>query len=216
LTDTRSGGGTGAYAVYNDGLDVTVSTDGASPSTTAPSTTGGSSATVVQVASTVFVTAPGSTSAQVVYTTQSASPSGPNKGAIAAGVIVAVVVVCAVVGGIMLWMRQRRRRELEEEHRRKEAEKPQPHGNSTTSLTDARLEPSVMFQRRQSDGSIADNQDYSRRILKVCYSPVFHAYVPNSSRSQTLTVETHESSKPPSASIALSTSLPIDLATSSS
>jgi cell wall integrity and stress response component len=25
----------------------------------------------------------------------------------------------------------------------------------------------VMMQRRMSDGSIADNQDYSRRILKV-------------------------------------------------
>jgi hypothetical protein len=25
-----------------------------------------------------------------------------------------------------------------------------------------------MTQRRMSDGSIADNQDYSRRILKVC------------------------------------------------
>ena len=38
---------------------------------------------------------------------------------------------------------------------------------SSTSVTDSRLEPSVMFQRRMSDGSIADNQDYSRRILKV-------------------------------------------------
>ena len=33
--------------------------------------------------------------------------------------------------------------------------------------TDLRLDP-VMLQRRMSDGSIADNQDYSRRILKVC------------------------------------------------
>jgi len=38
------------------------------------------------------------------------------------------------------------------------AKKPSP---------DQRLDPVLLQQRRLSDGSIADNQDYSRRILKV-------------------------------------------------
>jgi cell wall integrity and stress response component len=37
----------------------------------------------------------------------------------------------------------------------------------SSNLHDTRLDP-AMVQRRMSDGSIADNQDYSRRILKVC------------------------------------------------
>jgi hypothetical protein len=41
-------------------------------------------------------------------------------------------------------------------------------GDST--FSDMRLDPAVMAQRRMSDGSIADNQDYSRRILKVFHT----------------------------------------------
>ena len=59
---------------------------------------------------------------------------------------------------------------MEEEYRRNVAGGygAKPPTSSAGSVSDARLEPSVMMQRRQSDGSIADNQDYSRRILKVC------------------------------------------------
>ncbi len=58
---------------------------------------------------------------------------------------------------------------MEEEYRRNVAGGygAKPPTSSAGSVSD-RLEPSVMMQRRQSDGSIADNQDYSRRILKVC------------------------------------------------
>lgn len=63
-------------------------------------------------------------------------------------------------------MRARNRRELEDSHRRQAAinafvKSP----NSEASAFDTRLEPAIM--RRMSAGSIADNQDYSRRILKV-------------------------------------------------
>ena len=164
-TNVDKGGGLHGYAVWNDGLLSQVDSDSSEPYPTNGATgTSGGSTPAVTVPSTVYVTAPGSTSASIVYTTETASPSGgPNKAAIAAGVVVSVVLVCALVGGLMFWLRQRRRRELEEEHRRKE----KPHSPSSSSLPDSRLEPSVMFQRRQSDGSIADNQDYSRRILKV-------------------------------------------------
>lgn len=101
---------------------------------------------------------------------------GPNKTAIAAGVVVGLVVVGAVVGGLVFFLRRRKQRALEEEYRQNTANtyiggagKTIP--TSASSVSDSRLEPSVMMQRRQSDGSIADNHDYSRRILKVNHSP---------------------------------------------
>jgi len=90
-------------------------------------------------------------------------PSGINKAGAAAGAVVGVLVAIAIGVGAFLFIRKQRRKKLEEEYRRSLAvrefhKKPD---------TDLRLDP-VMLQRRMSDGSIADNQDYSRRILKVC------------------------------------------------
>ncbi|KAK6345127.1 hypothetical protein TWF718_007056 [Orbilia javanica] len=90
---------------------------------------------------------------------------GTSKAGIAAGVVVGVIAVIAMGVGGFLIVRRNRRRQAEEEYRAAVAakeftasiRKPQP---------DTRLDP-VMLQRRMSDGSIADNQDYSRRILKV-------------------------------------------------
>jgi len=86
--------------------------------------------------------------------------------------VVGVVVISAVVGGVFFFLRRRRNQEIEEEHRRNAAvnafingSKP-PGSSGGVSLTDSRLDP-VMAQRRMSDGSIADNEDYSRRILRV-------------------------------------------------
>ncbi len=75
----------------------------------------------------------------------------------------------AIAGGIFFFLRNRKKRAVEEEYRRNVAAgyNGKPPSSSAGSLNDSRLEPSVMMQRRQSDGSIADNQDYSRRILKV-------------------------------------------------
>ena len=127
-----------------------------------------------KIASTVIVTEKGTQQASIIYqVTQTAiaqPDTGPNKAVIAAGVVVGIVVVAALVGAVFFIMRHKKNKALEQERRRHEAmtalatgEKPP----STYSLADSRLEPSVMFQRRQSDGSIMDNQDYSRRILKV-------------------------------------------------
>lgn len=84
--------------------------------------------------------------------------------------VVGIVVLSAVAAGIFFFLRNRKRRAVEEEYRRNVAGGygAKPPTSSAGSVSDARLEPSVMMQRRQSDGSIADNQDYSRRILKVC------------------------------------------------
>lgn len=96
--------------------------------------------------------------------------SGPNVAGIAAGVVVGVVIIAAAIGGGFLYMRRKRNLEIEEEHRRNAAVnafigKP-PRSSGGTSTTDSRMDP-VMAHRRMSDGSIADNQDYSRRILRV-------------------------------------------------
>jgi len=70
-------------------------------------------------------------------------------------------------------MRHRRRREIEEEFARNAAVSSfisggkSPLSSSGGSFNDPRIDPAALAQRRMSDGSIADNQDYSRRILKV-------------------------------------------------
>jgi cell wall integrity and stress response component len=84
------------------------------------------------------------------------------------------VALSAIAGGIFLFIRNKKRREVEEEYRRNAAVssfigggKPPTSSGGDSAFTDSRLDPAVMAQRRMSDGSIADNQDYSRRILKV-------------------------------------------------
>lgn len=96
-----------------------------------------------------------------------------NVAGIAAGVVVGVVALAGLAGAAVFLMRRRRNAEIEEEHRRNAAvnafingSKP-PSTNGSISMTDSRLDP-VMAHRRLSDGSIADNEDYSRRILRVC------------------------------------------------
>jgi len=98
---------------------------------------------------------------------------GASKAAIAAGVVVGLIAIAAIAGGIFLFIRNKQRREVEEEYRRQAAinsfgvsKHPSSSGGGST-FSDMRLDPAVMAQRRMSDGSIADNQDYSRRILKV-------------------------------------------------
>jgi len=96
--------------------------------------------------------------------------SGSNKTAIAVGAVVGVLALFAIIGGVLFYLRQKRRREVEEEFRRQANINSFTAGGklhtSNSSMTDSRLDPEFM-NRRQSNGSIADNEDYSRRILKV-------------------------------------------------
>jgi cell wall integrity and stress response component len=116
---------------------------------------------------TVVVTASGAATSD----SSSGSSSGPNKAGIAAGVVVGIIAIGAIAGGIFFYLRAQRRKEVEDEYKRQAAissfvggGKP---GSSAGASHDTRLDPVIMTQRRMSDGSIADNQDYSRRILKV-------------------------------------------------
>ena len=91
---------------------------------------------------------------------------------IAVGVVVGVLAIAAIVGGLILFMKQRRRKAVEEEYRQNAATAEflrQKSGKSETgSTTDNRLDQTATFtHRRQSIGSIADENDFSRRILQV-------------------------------------------------
>ncbi|KAF2466768.1 uncharacterized protein BDR25DRAFT_327832 [Lindgomyces ingoldianus] len=136
--------------------------DPASPSATASK---GTPSPVVTIGSTVIIMASESPTGG-----SNKGSSGPNKAGIAAGVVVGVVVLAAIIAGVFFFLRQKRRHAVEEEYRRQAAVNSFVSGGklhtSNSSMTDSRLDPEFMM-RRASNGSIADNEDYSRRILKV-------------------------------------------------
>jgi cell wall integrity and stress response component len=173
------GGGSKYISVYlaSDSLQGTVSNindDG----TTKPSGTSGTSAssTASSTASVVTIV-----NGQTVYVTPTAAASskpsgGASKAGIAAGVVVGLIAIAAIAGGAFIFFRNKQRREVEEEYRRNAAISEFTQGGKhpgssagDSSFSDMRLDPAVMAQRRMSDGSIADNQYYSRRILKVIH-----------------------------------------------
>lgn len=172
-------GNPGFYSIWNTGVNI-------NPANYVPPASSTSSSSTPS--STSSTTAPGSEKSS-----SAASPSGPasqsaeptptdapgdskkktNVAGIAAGTVVGVVVLGGLLGAAFFTMRRRRNAEIEEEHRRNAAvnafingSKP-PSTSGSISMTDSRLDP-IMAHRRLSDGSIADNEDYSRRILRVC------------------------------------------------
>lgn len=160
-------GGIDFYTVYNTGIMLSVKNSPENDTSTSASPSVVASSTVVSGGQT-----------SVVYVTSSPTGAPDDKGGapmggIIAGVVVGVVVLAAAFGGLWFYMRQKRNREIEEEHRRNAAVnafmggKPPGSSGGYSMETDTRLDP-VMAQRRMSSGSIADNQDYSRRILRVC------------------------------------------------
>jgi cell wall integrity and stress response component len=95
----------------------------------------------------------------------------PNTVAIAVGVVVGILALAAILFGVWFLLRRKRQQQAEEDYRRNAANVNSFVGSgklhtSNSSMNDSRLDPSFM-DRRQSNGSIADNEDYSRRILKV-------------------------------------------------
>ncbi|POR39675.1 Uncharacterized protein TPAR_00139 [Tolypocladium paradoxum] len=160
----------GFWSVFNTGVNVeAVAYEGASTtssSSTKPTSTqpGGQSSSAPAVVT--------ETKTPSASSDPNGGKSGPNTAGIAAGVVAGVVGAAAIVGGIFFFLRRKRNAEIEEEHRRNAAvnafingSKP-PGSSGSISMTDARLDP-VLANRRMSDGSIADNEDYSRRILRV-------------------------------------------------
>ncbi|CAK7214030.1 hypothetical protein SCUCBS95973_002005 [Sporothrix curviconia] len=166
---TDACGGTGYWTVYNTGLElygVPYANETSSTTSSSASSTTTSSTTTLAGGQTVFVTQTSESS--------TTKKSSTNTAGIAAGVVVGVVAAAGAAGAAILLIRRRRNRQIEEEHRRNAAVNAFFNGGSvkapstsgSNSISDSRLDP-VMSQRRLSDGSIADNEDYSRRILRV-------------------------------------------------
>jgi cell wall integrity and stress response component len=116
-----------------------------------------------------------STAAVQASATPSSAPkeedSKPNTIAIAVGVVVGILALASILFGVWFLLRRRRQHQAEEDYRRNAANvNAFVNGGklhtSNSSMNDSRLDPSFV-DRRQSNGSIADNEDYSRRILKV-------------------------------------------------
>jgi cell wall integrity and stress response component len=156
-------GGIGYWQVYLTGLTANVQTapndTSSSTANSSPTATSTQASVATKPAETVFVTNPASSAAA-----QKSSSGGPNKVGIAVGVVVGVIAIAAIIGGVVLFLRRRRNREIEEEHRRNAVTSS---GKSDKSSNDQRLDPSIYSHRRESIGSIADERDFSRRILQV-------------------------------------------------
>ncbi|KAK7529854.1 uncharacterized protein J3D65DRAFT_160101 [Phyllosticta citribraziliensis] len=163
--DSDNCGGKNYWQVYLSGLDSNEVDyyDGGSSSSSSLSTSTSAGTPVVVTAGgqTVIVTKGAEASSK-------SSGSTASKAGIAAGVVVGVVVLTAVIGGVLLFLRHKRRKEIEEEVRQRQSVNNFVAGGKvpgTSSLNDTILDPA--FARRMSNGSVADNQDYSRRILQV-------------------------------------------------
>jgi cell wall integrity and stress response component len=133
-----------------------------------------SSSVASSTAKATSAAAPTSTSAASASATPSSTPKDdgkPNTIAIAVGVVVGLLALAAILLGVWFLMRRRRQKQAEDDYRRNAANvNAFVNGGklhtSNSSMNDSRLDPSFV-DRRQSNGSIADNEDYSRRILKV-------------------------------------------------
>lgn len=158
---TKTCGGIGFWQVYLTGLTGDVQT---SPNKTTSSSTSSSSSST-QAAATIIVTQ--SATASPSSTGSSNTGAGPSKVGIAVGVVVGVLAVAAIIGGVMLWLKQKRRRKIEEEHKQKEIVNSFVTSKGSDTISDQRLDPKIFAHRRESIGSIADDMDYSRRILQV-------------------------------------------------
>jgi cell wall integrity and stress response component len=169
--DTADCGGDGFWSVALTGIESDVGNAPAGSHSSSSLTS--QIPTVTQTAAPSVITKAGQT---IVVTASSSAHSasnggGSSKAPIAAGVVVGIVAIAAIVGGIFFFLRQRKRRAVEGEFRRNAAVNSFVSGkpkSEVSSTNDQRLDPNITaFHRRQSIGSIADERDFSRRILQV-------------------------------------------------
>jgi len=189
--DTEFCGGDGFWTVYPALNGATVDNYGGSASSSAPASASSSSPASTQSPSStttapptvitsevaggqtvlVTVSAPSATSASPAES--NSGGGGSNTAGIAAGVVVGVVAVAAIAAGLYFFIRHKKRKDAEEDFKQRTqvsdfmrgANERKPPGTGYSNMSDQRLDPEA--GRRNSVGSLADNQDYSRRILRV-------------------------------------------------
>ncbi|KAJ6149222.1 hypothetical protein N7471_000421 [Penicillium samsonianum] len=166
-------GGSGYYSVYTTNLQDNVPTYSDSETTTTKSSsdsktttqTDGSASTSSTTVGETTETATSQASASSVPEEDIAEKSSKSKNtaAIAAGVVVGVVGFASLCGAGFFWWRSKKN-------------KAGAAGGATggygrdsgpPSMSDSRFDGDYMAQRRQSNGSIDDDHDFSRRILQV-------------------------------------------------
>ncbi|KAI9670260.1 MAG: hypothetical protein M1831_006474 [Alyxoria varia] len=157
-----------------------------SPSTI---TAGGSTIVQTQLVSTVTVAVsqdaannvptPTPTTAQSNQSNDDEGTSTGTKVGIAVGVVAGILVFAALVFAVWFFMKRRKTGASDHSTRPRRttsvgsfaaagtAPSGVKHGNRNIGSSDSRLDNLMVEHRRLSDGSIADNEDYSRRILKV-------------------------------------------------
>ena len=170
-------GGKGYYQIYLTGLGTPETAEddssSASPTSSKPQTTTSAKPSVVTKAGqTIIVTASATSDPESSSSSGGGGgggSGGSSKVGIAVGAVVGVIAVAAIVGGIILFLKRRKNKAIEEEHRRNAAVSSFVKGanSETSSTTDHRLDPKAFSHRRESLGSIADERDFSRRILQV-------------------------------------------------
>jgi len=155
------------------------STTAAPSSSTTKAPNAGAVSTSIAPGTTVVVTMPSSQqqteSPDAASANRSDGGSSTNVAGIAAGVVVGVVAIAGIGIGLFFFMRHRKRKAEEEEFKRTQVGDFMRHGGTSgegkppntgySNMSDSRLDPEA--NKRNSTGSIADNQDYSRRILRV-------------------------------------------------
>jgi len=161
-------GGTGYYSVWSSGTtNPAVSGSSSSVSSILSSSTTSSPTAVISTAtaggSTIIITAtPTAVNSALQSSAVASTKSSISSGAIA-GIVVALVIILAAVGvGIFFFLR--RRREAAEK-KYLQADSSSRFGGHEKAV-DQRLEP-VMLDRRVSAQSLADEHDYTRKILRV-------------------------------------------------
>lgn len=169
-------GGKDTYSIYlvdaSDESSVKTISAGSSGTTGTSTATGASSPTQKHVVTnggggTVVVTA--ASESQAASTDKSDGDKKSNTAAIAAGVVVGVVGFCALLGAAFFFYRFKKRKNQQNYLNTAPVEQ---YGNKPMSTSsNSRFDGDFMAQRRQSNGSIDDDQDFSRRILQVSRAP---------------------------------------------
>lgn len=96
--------------------------------------------------------------------------SSHNTAAIAAGVVVGIVGLAALAGAAFFFYRSKKQNA---EGGFRGTTGGYGRDSQPPSMTDSRFDGDYMAQRRQSNGSIDDDHDFSRRILQVsCPRPL--------------------------------------------
>ena len=133
------------------------------PSTSTP-TTSTSAGQVVVVTRPVAAPAPPPTESSH---DKKGGGGGSNTAGIVAGVVVGGVGLIAIIGAVFFVLRYKKRKAIEDEYRRNAMLNNYPKTALSSTGSDSRFDGVFMAERRQSNGSIDDDQDFSRRILQV-------------------------------------------------